>query len=587
MKILLVAINAKYIHSNLAVYSLRAYAGKYRDKINIVEYTINHYDEDILRGIYQEQADVIAFSCYIWNISLITRIAAEIKQVQPQAKIWFGGPEVSYDPAECLKMNAAVDGIVVGEGEETFYELAGHYLDQRIMLEDMKGIAIQKDGVITVTPTREPINMDTIPFPYEDMEVFKNKIIYYESSRGCPYSCSYCLSSTTHGVRFRSMELVKKELKVLLDYSVPQVKFVDRTFNCNRRHTIELWQFIKEYDNGITNFHFEITADILNEEELALLETLRPGQVQLEIGVQSTNPPTIQAIQRNVDFSKLTKMVTRIQKGNNIHQHLDLIAGLPHEDFNAFSNSFDDVYRIKPDQLQLGFLKVLKGSSMEHDGVKYGIVYRKTPPYEVLSTAVLSFGELLKLKGVCEMVEVYYNSGQFTHALSYLEHYFESPFRLYFQLAEYYRINGWDQIAHSRLRRYEILLDFYKDMMLQLNTQKIQDMNIPRREEGSLQSSHEKEEALKLFGEILIFDMCLREGIKNRPAFAPEVPDYRKLHELKLTYGKGKGPVYIEHFNFDILVASRIHQVLPKDQYLIFDYSRRDPISNSAVWQEL
>lgn len=587
MKILLVAVNAKYIHSNLAVYYLRSYAGKYKDNINVVEYTINHQDEDILRGIYQEQADIIAFSCYIWNINLVTRIAEEIKLVQPNAKIWLGGPEVSYNPEEQLKRFTAIDGIVIGEGEQTFLELADYYIERSIRIEEIKGIAFREDERILVNSSREPISMDTIPFPYENMEAFRNKIIYYESSRGCPYSCSYCLSSTTHGVRFRSMDLVKQELKNFLDYSVAQIKFVDRTFNCNRRHTMELWQFIKENDNGITNFHFEITADILNDEELALLETLRPGQVQLEIGVQSTNPATIQAIQRNVNFVNLTKNVNRIREGRNVHQHLDLIAGLPLEDFQAFSRSFDDVYKLKPDQLQLGFLKVLKGSSMEQESSKYGIIYRSTPPYEVLSTDALNFGELLRLKGVCEMVEVYYNSGQFAYSLKYLEHDFVSPFMLYLKLADYYENKGFHKIAHSRQQRYEILLDFYKDIVLQLKTQKTLGMNLTKTEVTNDQLDTRQTESIKLFGEILKFDMCLREGMKKRPAFAPEEPDYRKLHEYKMVYGKGKRPVHVEHFNYDILEASKSGTILYRDQFIVFDYEKRDPISNSAVWTAL
>lgn len=593
MKILLVALNAKYIHSNLALYSLRTYSAKYKNEIKIAEYTINHLEEDILRGIYREQADVIAFSCYIWNIDLIKRIGEEIKQVMPKVKIWLGGPEVSYDPKECLEDNQDVDGIMIGEGEQTFLELADYYIEQGRSLEEIRGIAYKKSAAynhnvnlftemveeeqaearITMTANREPLDMDSIPFPYEDLDVFRNKIIYYESSRGCPYSCSYCLSSAGHGVRFRSMELVKKELKAFLDHNITQVKFVDRTFNCNRRHTMELWQFIKENDNGITNFHFEITADILCEEELNLLSTLRPGQVQLEIGVQTTNPDTIQAIHRNVNFDILSKNVNRISEGKNIHQHLDLIAGLPLEGMKDFVKSFNDVYRLKPDQLQLGFLKVLKGSLMELESKRYGIIYRRTAPYEVLATEALDYGELLKLKGVCEMVETYYNSGQFAYSLQYLESIYESPFHLYLELWEYYVVNGWENLSHSRLKRYEILLDFYKDKMLQLSLTGRE----PEGADGISCRTH-------LFSEILLMDLCLREAAKNRPSFALKVPDHRTLFKLKASYGESKGPIHIEHFTFDLVAAAETGELRHKEQYILFDYSSRDCITNSARW---
>ena len=359
MKILLVAVDAKYIHTNLAVHSLKAYSNKFGKHISIAQYSINHSEDQILRGIYLENPDVVAFSCYIWNISMISSIIKSLKKIKPQVKIWFGGPEVSYYPKEGLLKYKDLDGIVVGEGEQTFYELMEYYLGKGKELEDICGIAfkdrarlnnthIKTDDKVYVTPRRMPISLDEIPFAYDGIENYKNKIIYYESSRGCPYSCSYCLSSAHKGVKFRSIDLVKKELKIFLDNDVPQVKFVDRTFNCNRGHAMEIWQFIKDNDNGKTNFHFEITADLLSEEELSLLESLRPGLVQFEIGVQTTNPDTEKAIQRKVDFSILADKVRRINKADNIHQHLDLIAGLPLEDYDSFEKSFQDVYQLSP-----------------------------------------------------------------------------------------------------------------------------------------------------------------------------------------------------------------------------------------------
>ncbi|HKL79313.1 MAG TPA: DUF4080 domain-containing protein [Mobilitalea sp.] len=606
MKILLVAVNAKYIHSNLAVYSLRAYARKYREHIYISEYTINNSFEDILSGIYKQQADVICFSCYIWNINMITQIIGELKKIQPEAKIWFGGPEVSYDPKDCLIKYEALDGIMIGEGEQTFLELTQYYLEHKTKLIDIHGLIYKEKAkisernesvlnrimtdeqeiseseaadavnLLTITPERALLSLADIPFPYEDMEKFRNKIIYYESSRGCPYSCSYCLSSVERRVRFRDILMVKKELKAFLDWNVSQVKFVDRTFNCNRNHTMEIWNFIKDNDNGITNFHFEITADLLTEEELKLLASLRPAQVQLEIGVQTTNPRTLQAIRREVDFKKLSLNVNYIKKAHNIHQHLDLIAGLPFEDFESFCNSFNDVYRLKPDQLQLGFLKILKGSLMSRESSTHKIIYRETPPYEVLSTEWLTYGDILKIKGVCAMVEVYYNSGQFYYTMQYLEHFYESPMQLYLELSLYYEEQELYLSAHGRIKRYEILLDFFRDRVIILKN----------REEATLEqatsSNKQPAENIDLFVELLLLDLYLREDIKGRPYFAGPSIDFKKLHEIRAAYNIGKGPTHIEHFNYDVFTSARSGKATLRDQLLLFEYERRNLINNSA-----
>lgn len=574
MKILLVAVNAKYIHSNPAVYSLRTYANKYRGHIEVVEYTINNTEEEIIKGIYKEQADVIAFSCYIWNITLITRIIPEIKKILPHSKIWFGGPEVSYDADKCMCSHLALDGIVIGEGEKTFYELMEYYLGSRKDISTIHGLAYRGSACmngedkhltseISVTAPRELITLSEIPFLYEDLEIFRNKIIYYESSRGCPYSCSYCLSSARRGVRFRDLNLVKNELKAFIDHSVAQVKFVDRTFNCYKFHAMEIWRFIKENDNGVTNFHFEITADILDSEELELLASLRPGQVQLEIGVQTTNPATMEAIRRKVDFGKLSLNTERVRNGHNIHQHLDLIAGLPFEDIKAFERSFNDVYRLKPDQLQLGFLKVLKGSLMEEECRSYGIVFRDLPPYEVLYTSHLSYQEVLQLKGITEMVEVYYNSGQFRYSMEYLVRMFSSEMELYQKIHEYYEENGLDLIAHTRIRRFEILLDFYRELMIELS---ITDL----------------EKRVALFQEILFFDVCSREDMKSRPIFAPEALEYKKIKELREKYKVDKASTRLEHFTYDVLASAKSGEIRTKNQLIIFNYAKRDPISYSA-----
>lgn len=565
MKVLLVAVNAKYIHSNLAVYSLQAYAGKYAEYCKILEYTINHSEEDILKGIYKEKADVVAFSCYIWNISMISHIIRELKKVQPKVQIWLGGPEVSYDAEACLRKETLLSGIMVGEGEQTFLELMEYFVEGKRGLGSIAGLAFRKGEEIIVTGNRPPLSMDEIPFPYMDMERFRNKIIYYETSRGCPFSCSYCLSSIEKGVRLRSMGLVKKELKSFLDYGIPQVKFVDRTFNCNKQHAMDIWRFIKEHDNGITNFHFELSADILDEEELSFLATLRPGQVQFEIGVQSTHPKTVEAIHRKMDFDKLSYNVKRIRERNNIHQHLDLIAGLPLEDYADFENSFRDVYGLKPDQLQLGFLKILKGSRMENESTLYGIQYRDTPPYEVLFTNHLTYDEVLRLKGICEMVEVYYNSGQFKYSILYLEHSYTSPMKLYEELYEYYEEQDLLLMSHSRMRRFEILLTFYQEVVLK------------NKEEGD-----EKEDFIALFKEILVLDILLREDLKSRPSFAEKQSGSVNLREIYDQYRKKHKLIHIEEFEYDVIASATSGRVIKRNRMLLFDYSERDPLNKAA-----
>ena len=495
MKFLLAAINAKYIHSNPGVYSLRAFA---RTKIpgadiEIGEYTINHQMDLILQDIYRRKPDFIGFSCYIWNISYIMEIVRDIKKVLPEAEIWLGGPEVSYDAKKVLTREPDVRGIMRGEGELTFTELVRAYLQRektsvpdgytgesfrgqakektsccaentrmpeagegenahsdRLKLSHIPGITYRTEsGEIEEHGPQRLLSLDEIPFYYDDMAGFENRIVYYESSRGCPFSCSYCLSSIDKTVRFRSLDLVLPELQFFLDHKVPQVKFVDRTFNCKREHTLGIWRYLVEHDNGITNFHFEVSADIFDEEELELIGKMRPGLIQLEIGVQSTNPDTIREIHRHMDLVKLKRAVDRVYDYRNTHQHLDLIAGLPYENYESFMRSFDDVYRMRPDQLQMGFLKVLKGSYMEEQVAAYDLKYRGNPPYEVLSTKWLPYSDVIRLKGVEDMVEVYYNSGQFPATMKLLEKRFQRPSEIFVNLAEYYEKNGLTGISHS------------------------------------------------------------------------------------------------------------------------------------------
>lgn len=649
MRFLLCGINAKYIHSNLAIFSLKAYADRKKipeAEIILKEYTINNYVEDILQDLYEEKADVVIFSCYIWNISFVRELAAELKKVSPDVKIWAGGPEVSYAANKFLMENPAFDLIMQGEGEEVFSELirltveekcrikdvykqseskkvlsgivekrysierkqavkeekdiedkhfAGednvyptNYIDmsklqklQGIAVRDFSGKAalgnaesnIENKTKIINTGFATLMDMDTIPFVYEDFHLFEHKILYYETSRGCPFCCSYCLSSVDKTVRFRSLPIVKKELDAFLEAKVPQVKFVDRTFNCNRQRAIDIWSYLVEHDNGITNFHFEISSDLLGEEELELFAKMRPGLIQLEIGVQSTNGETVDAIHRHMDLDKLFHYVDRVHELGNIHQHLDLIAGLPYENYERFGCSFDDLYAHEPDQLQLGFLKVLKGTMMEEEVKKYSILYRNQPPYEVLGTKWLSYDEIILLKGVEELVELYYNSGQYTLTLKYAVPFFESPFRFYEMFSAWYRGKGYHKLNHNRLEKYNILREFLRE--------------------------HIDENEWDTLDEIMLYDMYLRENVKGRPAWAKDTAQYKK--EWKALYReqgeklfpedvqagiydskRAANQSHIEVFEINIKKFEQSGQVEKKQVFCLFDYSRRNPLNRAA-----
>lgn len=546
MKILLAACNAKYIHSNLAVYNLISYAKEYQEHLILKEYTINQMKDDILRDIYLSNADVVCFSCYIWNISFVREIISDLAKILPNVKFWAGGPEVSYDAADFLQKNPQFTGVMMGEGEATFLELVKYYVDGQGNLKEIAGITYRDEEGIHVNSWREILDLSTVPFAYENLEDFKNRIIYYETSRGCPFSCSYCLSSVEKKLRFRDLHLVKKELQFFIDHQVPQVKFVDRTFNCKHEHAMEIWRYIKEHDNGITNFHFEVSADLLREDELELMSTMRPGLIQLEIGVQSTNPETVKAIRRTMNLEKLEALVAKVHSFGNIHQHLDLIAGLPYEGIESFKKSFNDVYRMKPEQLQLGFLKVLKGSYMMECVQEYKIAYKEKEPYEVLSTKWLDFREILQLKTVESMVEVYYNSGQFRCTLELLLPYFEDAYSFYEALGEFYNEKGYSEVSHSRIRRYEILLEFIE--------------------------SYPEISREQVIGQMM-FDLYLRENLKSRPSFAPSQKEYeRDIWEFR-RLNKIPKTAHVE--------------VLKDGKALLFDYSERDPLNHNAQVREV
>ena len=571
MNILLTAINAKYIHSNPAVYSLRAYAcryggSRYEEEIRIAEYTINQPVDEILMDIYERCPDILCISCYLWNISYVEQLIREIPKVLPETKIWLGGPEVSYNAREMLDGYPGLAGVMCSEGEQTFLELMQYYHGEgAAALRDVAGIAYRARtgngnaaGDVCETPVRPALDLSTIPFIYEHIEDFDNRIVYYESSRGCPFSCSYCLSSIDKCLRFRDPDLVRRELQFFIDHEVPQVKFVDRTFNCRHDHAMAVWSYIKEHDRGITNFHFEVAADLLNDEEIALIRSMRPGLIQLEIGVQSTNPDTVREIRRRMDLVKVEGNVAAVREARNVHQHLDLIAGLPYEDYDSFARSFDRVYAMKPDQLQLGFLKVLKGSLMHEKTEEYGLVYQDRPPYEVLSTKWLSYSDVIRLKKIEEMVEVYYNSGQFRNTMEQLEQAYASSFEMYGALADYYEKNGLSRISHSRIARYEILYHFMEET------------------EGT--------EWIAEYREWLTLDLYLRDNVKNRPAFLGEnrvKPDeaaaFYKAEEEERRYLSG----YEGYDRRQMRKMTHLEKI--REEVLLFDYRKRNPLNGDAA----
>lgn len=562
MKILLAAVNAKYIHTNLAVCSLQAYAGEHAKgaDVEIAEYTINQQKDDILMDIYRRGADILCFSCYIWNLDYIEELVRDMAKLRPDMPIWLGGPEVSYDAPDVLARLPEVTGVMKGEGEETFAGLCRCYHGcEGESLRSLRGIAFRDtDGTVRDNPWRPVMDLNDVPFVYHHMEMFRNKIIYYESSRGCPFSCSYCLSSVDKQLRFRDLGTVRRELQFFIDQEVPQVKFVDRTFNCRHEHAAAIWKYIAEHDRGITNFHFEVAADLLNEEELEILGSMRPGLVQLEIGVQSTNPDTIREIRRTMDFGRVRRAVERIREKGNIHQHLDLIAGLPFEDMESFARSFDDVYALGPEQLQLGFLKVLKGSYMEEKKQEYGLVYKSRPPYEVLYTRWLSYEDMMRLKGIEEMVEVYYNSRQFTHTLEALKAEYPSAFLMYDGLAGFYEEQGFGQVQHKRSARYEILLRYIT-------------AEFPEEEER--------------FRELLTYDYYLRENAKSRPEFAGE---YKVSREVLRTFYENEEsqrrylPAYKDYDRNQMRKMTHLEYFAQKGIYVLFDYRERNALSRDA-----
>lgn len=576
MKVLLTTLNSKHVHTSLALRYLYSYCKASFPQLTLREFTINQDPDYVLGEIYQGNYHIACFSCYIWNIQATLKLITNLKKVKPDLIIVLGGPEVSFDPLEILKANPAVDYIIQGEGEITFKELLTYLLRGEGQKEEIAGLAYREGREIKITAARPLINpLDQIPYPYEgELENIKDKIIYYESSRGCPFGCSYCLSSTLKGVRYFSLERVKKDLQYFLEAQVKQVKFVDRTFNAKKSHYLEIMRFLQEHDNGYTNFHFEITADLLDQETLDFLAQVREGLFQFEIGVQTTNPEALKAVRRPVNFDKLKEAVKKLAGFKNIHLHLDLIAGLPHEDYVSFKKSFNDVYALKPHHLQLGFLKLLKGSPIREEAQVHGYIYKEEPPYEVLANNYLSYQELLRLKRMEELLERYYNTGHFLYALEYLmANFYPEPAQFYEDLSCFWEKQGLHHAAHSTTELYALLLKFYEQK------------NFPNQE---------------VFAEVLKLDY-LCQGKKTLPPFFPQwggkelknsyhrflqqeenvarfLPQYVGLPAKKIMK-----QVHFELFKYDvteIISNPQQKEVMEKTTTLLFDHQSEDKIFN-------
>lgn len=472
MKVLLVAINAKYIHSSLACRYLWASCRDCFKDTEVAEFTINDNIDDILGHIYFKKCDVAAFSCYIWNIEHVLKIAANLKKTAPDIKIVLGGPEVSHDPKSILNDNEFVDYVISGEGEIRFKQLLQYLQNQNVKIENINGITYRENGkVISKESVGLIEELERIPTPYtkEMLESVKDKIIYYESSRGCPFSCSYCMSSTFEGIRYFSLDRVKRELKALMDAGVKLVKFVDRTFNCHKKRTMEIFEFVIE--NSVdTCFHFEAAGDLFDDDMIKLLSKAPEGIIQFEIGVQSVNFRTLQEINRRTDIKKVFHYTERLLELKNIHIHLDLIAGLPYEDYNSFKNSFNEVYNLKPHKLQMGFLKMLKGSGIRKNYKKHDYLYRDYPPYEVLGNNVLTFEELFKLNKIEKLVERYYNSGRFCKSLDYIiGNFFNSAFEFYEKLSVFFEKECLFMRSISSRELYTVLLRFLDSLDINID----------------------------------------------------------------------------------------------------------------------
>lgn len=568
MKIILSSLNSKYIHSNLAIRYLDKYVEDIAD-VETLEYTINQSIDFIVSEIYKKKPDIIGFSTYIWNIEETLKICEILKMVLPNIKIILGGPEVSFDGRQILEEKLYIDFIIYGEGELTFKELVQNFISNSQDYKHILGLIYRQRESIYKNGVRPLIKkLDTIPSPYLHIgSQFENKIVYYESSRGCPFGCEFCLSSTIDGVRYFGIDRVTKDLEKLIEGNVNQVKFIDRTFNANKKHIMAIMNFIIEKDPVDINFHFEVTAHLLDEETLKFLRNVKEGLFQFEIGVQSTNDQTIDVVGRTTDFDKLTYVVERIKSYKNIHQHLDLIAGLPHEGYDSFKKSFNDVYDIRPEKLQLGFLKLLKGSGLRLNETEYGYKYLNSPPYEVLENNYISYGEIIKLKGIEDLVEKYYNDGFFKHSLEFVvNNFFNESFSFYEDFSMFWDMKDYGKVSHSKNGLYEIFMEYFiykafsnKDTFTEL----LKLDYIINNRKSTLPKGLNREYDVTI-------QKNLHEILKNEQLLNTYLNEYKDIPTKKLV-----NKVIVEEFKVNVLeiIHNEYSPMDLKDKiYILFDY---------------
>ena len=583
MEVLLSALNASFVHSSLALRYLRSYCED-EFKIEISEYTINQHSDDIAAEIYKANPDVLGFSCYIWNIDKTLDIIKILKKVKPELTIILGGPEVSYNPVKLMEAYAEIDYIIYGEGEYSFKELLTS-LRYKKSFNNVKGLVYrQEDKIIKNEPQPVIDDLDIIRSPYNQIGGLENKIAYFEASRGCPFNCQYCLSSTLSSVRNLSLKRVKTELLRLINAKVKQVKFVDRTFNCNSKRTWEIFKFLLDNkpDDHEINFHFEIAADLLSDEMIEWLKQVPTGYFQFEIGVQSTKPATLDIIQRQMDFNRIKKVVNELLEAENIHLHLDLIAGLPREDYERFKESFNDVYQLKPHKLQLGFLKLLQGSGLRKNAEEYGYLFTEQPPYEVLANNDISYDQILNLKMVEEVLETFGNAHYFDHSLEFIyQNFYDSYFELYYDLASFWEEGEYYRYSHKLIFLYQVLQKFYQ------------------------QHCQAKQ---KLFNEVLKFDYLLgRRRVNNLPDFLTRyrIENYKTRFrdftnnpkEIKkyfvelnqLSSRQLRKEIQIETFAYDIIEAIKEPtKELKKGQTnILFNYHNKEGLFNKAQFKKV
>lgn len=572
MKNLLVSMNSKYIHGSLGVWYLKAAAKAHNIEVELLNCTINDSMDRVLARIYKEKPDVLAFSCYIWNIEQILWLCSNIKKILPNTFIILGGPEVSFDTSEIIVKNPSVNCIIKGEGEEVFTRVLKALVNNE-SLEDIPSLCIRKGEAISESQVFSIIHdLNSLPSPYTEEMLRENsgRIIYFEASRGCPFNCAYCLSSTFEGVRHFNLKRIQEELKKIVQSGTKQIKFVDRTFNANKKRAAEIIEFVIDTFGHLrdVNFHFEVAADLFDDTMFDIVKEIPEGLIQFEVGVQSTNPEVLNSVQRKTDVKKVLENINKLKAYGNVHVHADLIAGLPGENLQSFEESFNDLFKCEPHQLQLGFLKLLHGCGIRKEYKKYSYVYKSTPPYEVLCSSVLSFEDIQELKIVEEMVDRLNNSNFYSRSLKYLIHeYGKTAYSLFRDFGQWYEGRGLFERGISSKELYSLLLEFGKNLSgvdSQLLTQLLIFDFLSSNNTGNIPGSLRYETD----GEFR--DKCF-EFLRNETNIALYLPNM---------LGKSSKEIYksVKFFRFDYDISDEDCYIY-NETVVLFDYTSKDRVS--------